>query len=113
MGYEFDENSVEIAEKNVNRFEIHIDSNMPLWKRIETEEVKIAIEQEEQIVAAYDDEHAEDIDPFYSLLVLPDCVSNEQGLLENKVSVKRWLSYFIKIDGSPFQSNTCVCATSD
>ena len=29
------------------------------------------------------------------------------------MSVKRWLSYRIQIDGSPFQSNTFVCAAGD
>jgi hypothetical protein len=29
------------------------------------------------------------------------------------MSVKRWLSYLILIDGSPFQSNVFVCATGD
>ncbi len=27
--------------------------------------------------------------------------------------VKRWLSYLIQIDGSPFQSNAFVCAAGD
>jgi hypothetical protein len=42
---EFDEESVEIAEKNANSFEIQTGSNMPLRERIKTEENEIAIEQ--------------------------------------------------------------------
>ena len=44
-GYEFDKESVGIAENNVNHFEIHTNSNSSLCERIETEEDKIAIEQ--------------------------------------------------------------------
>jgi len=36
-GYRLDEESVEIAEKNVDRFEIHTGSYMPLSEGIETE----------------------------------------------------------------------------
>ena len=45
--------------------------------------------------------------------MFPDYFSNGQGLLAEKVSDKRWLSYLIQIDGSPFQSNTFLCAASD
>ncbi len=39
-----------------------------------------------------------------------DCFPNGQGLLiAKKVSVKRWISYLIQIDGCPFQSNAFVC----
>jgi hypothetical protein len=42
-GYEFDKKSAGIVENNVTRFEIHTDSNMPLWEIIEFVEDKIAI----------------------------------------------------------------------
>jgi hypothetical protein len=38
---------------------------------------------------------------------------NGQGLPANKVSVKRWLSYLIQIDGSPFKSNAFDCVAGD
>jgi hypothetical protein len=34
-----------MAENNVNRFEIHTDSNSPLCERIDSEEDRITIEQ--------------------------------------------------------------------
>ena len=43
--YESDEESARIVENNVNRFEIKIQSNMPLWERIETEKDEIATKQ--------------------------------------------------------------------
>ncbi len=42
-----------------------------------------------------------------------DCFPNCQGFHAEKVSVKRWLSYLIQIDGSPFQSNAFVCVVGD
>ena len=44
-GFESDENSDERVEENVNRCEIHTDSNLPYWEHIETKEENIAIEQ--------------------------------------------------------------------
>ena len=64
-------------------------------------------------MATYADKHAVDIDPLWFLLVFLDCFQNGQGLPTKKVSVKRWLSYLIQIDGSPFQSNAFVCADGD
>ena len=64
-------------------------------------------------MAKYVDKHAEDIDLLWFLLVFLDCFQNEEGLLEKKISAKRWLSYLIQIDGSPFQSNAYVCVASD
>jgi hypothetical protein len=46
-------------------------------------------------LAKYADKPAEDIDPLWFLLVFSDCFPNAQGLLAEKVSVKRWLSYLI------------------
>ena len=111
--HESDEHSVEVAEQNVDRVEIQTDSNLPVWERIETIEVEIAIEQGKKLVATYSDKPAEDIDPLWFLLVFPDCFPNAQGLAGNNVSVKRWLSYLIQIDGSRFQSNAFVCAAGD
>ena len=111
--HESDEHSVEVAEQNVDRVEIQTDSNLPVWERIETIEDEIAIEQGEKLVATYSDKPAEDIDPLWFLLVFPDCFPNAQGLAGNNVSVKRWLSYLIQIDGSRFQSNAFVCAAGD
>ena len=81
--------------------------------RSETDEDEIAIEQGKKIVATYADKLAEDIDPLWFLLVFPDCFPNGQGLPTEKVSVKRWLSYLVQIDGSPFQSNVFVCVAGD
>jgi len=64
-------------------------------------------------MATYADKHAEDIDPLWFLLVFRDCFPNAHGLPTEKVSVKRWLSYLIQIDGSPFQSNAFVCVVGD
>ena len=64
-------------------------------------------------MATYDDILAGDIDPPWFLLVFPYCFPNGQGLLANKLSVKRWLFYLIQIDGSPFQSNAFVCDAGD
>ena len=111
--HESDEHSVEVAEQNVDRVEIQPDSNVPVWERIETIEDEIAIEQGKKLVATYSDKPAEDIDPLWFLLVFPDCFPNAQGLAGNNVSVKRWLSYLIQIDGSRFQSNAFVCAADD
>ncbi len=47
------------------------------------------------------------------LIVFLDCFQNRQELPVEKVSVKRWLSYLIQIDGSAFQSNAFVCAAGD
>ena len=44
-GFESDEDISEIVEENANRFEIHTNSNVPDWERIETKKDKIAIEQ--------------------------------------------------------------------
>ena len=96
-----------------DRHEIRHDSNLPVWERVENEEDEIAIEQGKKLVATYADKPAEDIDPLWFLLVFPDCFPNGQGLPPEKVSVKRWLSYLIQIDGSPFQSNSFVCAAGD
>jgi hypothetical protein len=76
-GYEFDEESAGIVRNNVNRFEIHTNSNMSVWKRIETKDDKIAIEK---LVATYADKPAKDIDPLSFLLLFLDCFPNEQGL---------------------------------
>ena len=59
------------------------------------------------------DKSAKGIDPLWFLLVFPDYFPNGQGLPAKKVSVKRWVSYRFQIDGSPFQSNSIVCAASD
>ncbi len=65
-------------------------------------------------MATYADKFAEHIDPLWCLLVFLDYFPNGQGLLVEKVSVKRWLSFPIQIDGiSPFQSNDLVCAAGD
>ncbi len=64
-------------------------------------------------MATYADNPAEDIDPLWFLLVFLDCFPNGQGLLAEKVKAKRWLSYLIQVDGSPFQSNAFVCAAGD
>ena len=61
--FKSDETSSVIVEENANRFEIHTDSNLPDWERIETKEDNIAIEQGGKIVAAYADKCVEDIDP--------------------------------------------------
>ncbi len=37
--------SGETAEQKLNRFEIHTDSDLLVWERIETKEDKITIEQ--------------------------------------------------------------------
>ena len=47
--FESDEDSGEGAEQNVNRFENHTDSNLHVWKLIETNEDEIAIEQGKRI----------------------------------------------------------------
>ena len=111
--HESDEHSVEVAEQNVDRVEIQLDSNLPVWERIETDDDEICIEQGEKIVATYADKPAEDIDPLWVLLLFPDYFPNGQRLLADKVWVKRWLSYLIQIDGSPFQSNAFVCASGE
>ena len=65
-------------------------------------------------MATYVDKHVEEIDPLWVLLVFPDCFPNAQGHLAETVPFKRWLSYLIQIDGSPFQSNNaCVCDVGD
>ena len=64
-------------------------------------------------MATYAVKLAEDIDPLWFLLVFLDCFPNGQGLLAEKVSVKRWLSYLIQIDKSPFQSNVFCCDAGD
>ena len=64
-------------------------------------------------MATYADKPAEDIDPLWFLLVFLDCFPNGQGIPAEIVSVKQWLSYLNQIDGSPFQSNTFVCAVGD
>jgi hypothetical protein len=46
-------------------------------------------------------------------LVFQVCFPNGQGLPAEKVSIKRWISYLIQIDGSPFQSNDFVCVVGD
>ena len=56
--YEPDEESVEIAEKNVQLFEIHTYLNMPLWERIKTQENQIAIEHGKKVVTIYYDTRA-------------------------------------------------------
>jgi len=86
---------------------------LPVWELIETKDDEIAIEQGKIFVATHANKHVEDIDPFWFLLVFLDCFPNGQGLVENKVSVKRWLSYLIQIDGSPFQSHAFVCVAGD
>jgi hypothetical protein len=45
LGFEYDEESGERVEENVNRFEIHTESNSLDWERIENEEDTIAFEQ--------------------------------------------------------------------
>ena len=112
-GFGSDEDNCERVEENINRFEIHTHSNLPDWERIESKEDKIEIKQGENLVATYADELAEDIDPIWFLLVFPDCFTNGQGLLAKTVMVKRWLSYLIHIDGSPFQWNAFVCVDGD
>jgi hypothetical protein len=107
--HESDEHSVEVAEQNVDRVEIQPDSNVPVWKRTETIEDEIAIEQGKKLVATYSDKSAEDIDPLWFLLVFADCFPNAQGLAGNNVYVKRWLSYLIQIDGSRLFSIKCFC----
>jgi hypothetical protein len=64
-------------------------------------------------VATYIVRRAEDIDHLWFLLFFPNCFPNGQGLPANKVSVKRWISYLIQIDGNPIQSNAFVCVASD
>ena len=103
--FESDDYSGEVAEHNVPRFDIQSNSNLRVAERNETDDDEIAIEQGKKLVTTYADKPAEDIDPLWFLLVFPDCFPNGQGLLVEKVSVKRWLSYLIQIDGSPFQSN--------
>ncbi len=102
-----------MAEQNVNRFEIQTDSNLRVAERDETDEAEIAIEQGKILVATYVDKNAEDVEPLWFLLVFLDCFPNGQRLHAEKVSVKRWLSYLIKINGSPFQSNDFVCVACD
>ena len=103
----------ERCEQNVNRFEIHTDLNLPAWERIEPEEDKLEIEQGEKIMATYQDRHVEDIDSLWFLLVFPYCFLNGQGLPAKKVSVKRWLSYLIQIEGNTVQSSAYVCAIGE
>ena len=100
--FEFDEHSGEVAVYNVPRFEIQSNSNVRVAERNETDDDDIALEQGKKLVATYADKPAEDIDPLWFLLVFPDCFPNGQGLPVEKVSVKRWLSYLIQIDESPF-----------
>ena len=107
------ESNNEIGDDITVREQIEIDSFIPVWERVETQDDEIAIEQGKKLVATYADKPAEDIDPLWFLLVFPDCFPNGQGLPTQKVSVKRWLSYLIQIDGSPFQSNAFVCAAGD
>ena len=107
--FESDDYSGEVAEHNVPRFDIQSNSNLRVAERNETNDDEIAIEQGEKIVATYSDKPAEDIDPLWFLLVFPDCFPNGQGLPVEKVSVKRWLSYLIQIDGLKSISIECVC----
>ena len=100
--FESDEHNGEVAEDNVSRFEIQIDSDFRVAERNETDDDEIAIEQGEKIVATYEDKPAEDIDPLWFFLVFPDCFPNDQGLPVEKVLVKRWLPHLIQIDGSPY-----------
>jgi hypothetical protein len=44
-GFEFDEHNGEGAGHDVNRFEIHTDSDLHVWGRIESKEDEIAIRQ--------------------------------------------------------------------
>ena len=81
--------------------------------RNETYDDEITVQQRGKIAATYADKHAEEIDPLWFVLVFPNCIPNRQGLPAEKVSVKRWLSYLIQIDGSLFQSNAFVCAIVD
>ena len=60
-------------------------------------------------MATYDNKPAKDIDPQYFFLVFPYCFPNGQGLPAKKVLVKRWLTYLIQKNGSPFQSIDFVC----
>ncbi len=83
-----------MANHNVLRFKILSNSNLRVAERNETDDD----------MATYADKHAEDIDPLWFLLVFPDCFPNGQGHHVEKVSVKRWLSYLIHIDGS-----FCLC----
>jgi len=71
-------------------------------ERNTSDDDEIAIEQGKKIVATYADKPTENIEPLWFLLVFPDCFPNGQGLPAKKVSVKRWISYLIQIDGSPF-----------
>jgi hypothetical protein len=111
--FESDDRSGEVAKHNFPRFEIQSNSNLRVAECNVTDDDKIAIEQGETLVATYADKLAEDIDPLWCLLVFQDCFPNGQELPVEKVSVKRWLSYLIQIDGSPFQSNAFVCAAGD
>ncbi len=86
--FESDDHNGEVAEQNVNRFEIQTDSNLRVAERNETDDDAIAIEQGNKLVATYVDEPAEDIDPLWFLLVFLDCFPNGQGLPAEKVSVK-------------------------
>jgi hypothetical protein len=95
--FEFDDNSGEVPEQNVNRFEIRSDSNLRVAERNESDDNEIAIEQGKKLVATYEDKPAEKMNPLWVLLVFPDCFPNAQGLLAEKVSVKRWFSYLIQI----------------
>ena len=65
-------------------------------------------------MATYADKLKDNIDSLWFLLLFLDYFPNRQELPENKVSViKRWLSYLIQIDISPFKSNAFICVVSD
>ena len=61
--FESDEHNGEVAEHNVNRFEIQTDSNLLVSGRNGTDDDEIEIEKGESKVATYVDKPAEDIDP--------------------------------------------------
>ena len=87
--FESDNHDGEVAKHNVHCFEIQINSNLRVAERNETHDDEIAIEQGKKIVATYANKPAEDINPLWFFLVSPDCFPNAQGLLAERVSVKR------------------------
>ena len=86
--YEFDEENARIVEKkNVSKLTpTQIYSH--LCERIVSKEDKIAIEQGENLEATHADKLAEDIDPLWVFLLLPDCFPNGQGLHKRKYRLK-------------------------
>ena len=85
----------------------------PAWMQAETPAEQIALEKGKRLVEMFDNTPLEDLDPIWFLIVFLDHFPNGTGLPPPGVSIRAWLRYLIKIDGSLFQLAPFLCAAGD